>query len=69
MLMAVMLKDALPVLARAMTSGELGVPTGSVEKFLRLGYGVRNGPFTPVPVREIVSGLIRVLSARLMAPD
>ena len=45
------------------------VPTAWGMKFTRFGYGVRKGPFTPLPLSGIASGLIFVLSVTVMAPD
>jgi hypothetical protein len=68
-LMAVMLRAALPVFTRVTAAGGLVLPTVSVARLTRLVDKVRSGPFTPVPVKEIAKGLLRVLSVRLTAPD
>jgi hypothetical protein len=62
-------KGAFPVFTSMMIAGVLLVPTACGAKFARLGYGVRKGPFTPVPLRGTASGLILVLSVTVMEPD
>ena len=69
MVVPLRLRVALPEFTKVRTSGELALPRGSGGKFIRLGFGVRKGPFTPVPVSGILSGLMRVLSVRLIVPD
>lgn len=69
MLIPVIFNDAFPVFSRTMAAGLLLTPTACGEKFCWLGYEVRNGPFTPVPLSGIASGLIRVLSVIVMLPD
>ena len=61
--------DAFPVFTSTMGAGALLAPTAWGVKFTRLGYGVRKGPFTPVPLSGMASGLILVLSVTVMAPD
>ena len=68
-LMPVKFKDALPVFWIMMAAGLPLVPTCCGEKFSRLGYGVRKGPLTPVPLSGIAKGLMRVLSLMVMALD
>ena len=67
--MLLMFKDAFPVFTSTIGVGVLLVPTACGAKFARLGYGVRKGPFTPVPLRGMASGLILVLSVTVTAPD
>src|SRR5579864_2793361 len=69
MLMPVMFKDAFPVFTSVTIAGVLLVPTVCGVKFARLGYGVRKGPFTPVPLSGMASGLIFVLSVTVTVPD
>lgn len=69
MLIPVTFNDAFPVFSMTMAAGLLLTPTACGEKFSWLGYEVRNGPFTPVPLSAIASGLIRVLSVIVMLPD
>jgi hypothetical protein len=67
--MPLMFKEAFPVFIRIMTAGGLLAPTASGAKLARLGSAVRKGPFTPVPLTGMASGLILVLSVTVMVPD
>src|ERR1700733_7103292 len=69
MLMPVRFMDAFPVFTSTMEAGALLTPTAWGVKFTRFGYSVRKGPFTPVPLSGMASGLIFVLSVTVMAPD
>jgi len=60
---------AVPVFTNVIAAGLLLVPTSCGAKFCRAGEIVRKGPLTPVPVRGIANGLIRVLSVKFIAPD
>jgi hypothetical protein len=64
-----MLMDAFPVFTSTRVTGVLLVPTACGAKFARPGYGVRKGPFTPLPLSGMARGLILVLSVTVMAPD
>jgi hypothetical protein len=68
MLMPVMFNAEVPVFTSTTAEGLPLVPTACGAKLTRLGDGVRKGPFTPVPLRGMASGLILVLSVRAMAP-
>ena len=70
MLMPLRFKEPFPVFTSVTTAGALLVPTArGGAKLVRLGYGVRKGPFTPEPLRGIARGLILVLSVIVMEPD
>ena len=69
MLIPLTFSEAFPVFSMTMAAGLLLTPTACGEKFCWLGYDVRKGPFTPVPLSAIASGLIRVLSVIVTLPD
>jgi len=62
-------KAALPVFTSITVAGMLLTPIACGAKFTRIGDAVRNGPLTPIPLSGIASGLIRVLSVIVTAPD
>src|SRR5208283_2152773 len=67
--MLLMFSEALPVFTSRMPAAALLVPAVCGAKFNRLGYAAKKGPFTPVPLRGMASGLILVLSVTVMVPD
>lgn len=68
-LMPVIVNAAFPVFTSRIDFAVLVVPTACPAKPAWFGAAVRNGPFTPVPVTAIASGLILVLSVIVIAPD
>ena len=62
-------KLEFPVLTSMTGRGLLLVPTVCDGKIARSGLAVSAGPFTPVPLRGMATGLDGVLSLSVMAPE
>ena len=64
-----MINVALPVLVRVTVCGALVVPTAwEVAKVTLAGERLAMGAVTPVPVSEIVCGLLAALSVKVTEP-
>lgn len=68
-LMPVIFNPELPVLRSVTGRGWLLVPTVCDGKIARPGLAVSAGPFTPVPLRGMATGLDGVLSLTVIAPE
>lgn len=67
--MPVRFNPEFPLLTSMTGKGLLLVPTDCDEKTSRVGFAVSAGPFTPVPLRGMATGPVRVLSPTVIEPE